>query len=76
MMRFKLFCFVYQIQIFSPQRSFMCEFISHPFWFKIGLSVLNMILETLTSFDSVFRDIGRSIIDSAIDFDDTSGLNH
>ena len=54
----------------------MCEFISHPFWFKIGLSVLNMILETLTSFDSVFRDIGRSIIDSAIDFDDTSGLNH
>ena len=30
------------------------------------------MLETLTSFDSVFRDTARSTIDSAIDFDDTS----
>ena len=32
-----------------------------------------MILETLTLFDSIFREIARSTtIDSAIDFDDTS----
>ena len=35
-----------------------------------------MILETLTSFDSVFGDIAKSTIDSAIDFDDTSDLSH
>ena len=56
----------------SSQRSYKCELTSHPFWFKRELSVLNMILETLTSFDSVFRDIARSTIDSAIDFGDTS----
>ena len=36
------------------------------------MPVLNTILEILSSFDSVFRDIVRSTIDSAIDFDDTS----
>ena len=72
MMRSKLLCVVYQIQFLSSQRSFKCELTSHPFWLKRELSVLNMILETLTSFDSVFRDIAGSTIDSAIDFGDTS----
>ena len=44
---------------------------SHPFWFKRELSVLNMILETPASFDSVFRDIAEFPIDSVTDFDDT-----
>ena len=52
----------------SSQRSYKCELTSYPFWFKRELSVLNMILETLTSFDSVLL----STIDSAIDFGDTS----
>ena len=56
----------------SSQRSFKCELTSPPFCFKRGLSVLNTILETLTSFDSVFGDIARSTIYSAINFNDTS----
>ena len=35
-----------------------------------------MILETFTSFDSVFRDIARSTIDSAIDFDELLNLRY
>ena len=65
MVRSKLICVVYQIQISLLAKIFqVC--------FKRGLSVLNTILETLTSFDSVSRDIARSTIDSAIDFNDTS----
>ena len=65
MVRSKLFCVVYQIQISLLAKIFqVC--------FKRGLSVLNTILETLTSFDSVSRDIARSTIDSAIDFNGTS----
>ena len=30
------------------------------------------LTETLTSFHSAFRDTGRSTIDSAVDFDNTS----
>ena len=71
-MRSKLFCVANRYRYLSSQRSFKCELTSHPFRFKRELSVLNMILETLTSFDSVFRDITRSTIDSAIDFGDTS----
>ena len=68
----KLFCVVYQIQISLLAKAFKCELTSYPFWFKSGLSVLNTMLETLKSFDSVFREIARSTIDSAIDSDDIS----
>ena len=49
----------------SSQRSLKCELTSLPFWFKREL-------ETLTSFNSVFKDIAKSTINSAIDFDDFS----
>ena len=55
----------------SLQNSFKCVLTSHLFWFKRQLSVLNMILESLTSFDSVFRHIARSTINST-SFDDSS----
>ena len=72
MIRSKLLCVVYQNRSLSLQRSSKCELTSFPFWFKRELSVLNTILETLTSFDSVFWDTARSTIGSAIEFDDTS----
>ena len=66
MKRSKLFCVIYQIQISFLAKVLKCELTSHPFWFKRELSALNMILERLKSFDSVFRDIARPTIDSAI----------
>ena len=71
-MRSKLFALSIRYRFFSTQRSFKCELIPHPFWFKRELSVLNMILETLMSFDFVFRDTARSTIDFVIDLGDTS----
>ena len=71
-MRCKLFLLSIRYRFLSSQRFFKCELTPHPIWFKRELSVFNTILETLTSSDSVFRDIARSTIDSAIDFGDTS----
>ena len=70
-MRSKLFALYVRYRFLFSQRSFNSELTSHPFWFKRELPVLNTTLETLTSIDSVFRDIAGSTIDSAIDFDDT-----
>ena len=64
-----IFCVVYQIKISLLTKIFQVQITSYPFLFKRRLSVLNMILETLTSFDSVFRDIARPAINFATDFD-------
>ena len=69
-MRSNFFVVSIRYKFLSSQMSFKCELTSHPFWFKRELFVLNMILETLTSFDSVFS--ARSTIDSEIDFGETS----